>query len=120
MSHHLSPHHAKQLDRLRVRFAAFREANPPRTRIPAELRRAVITAIDDGLPPSVLARACGLSANQVQCWRNASTSARLPASILTVIDEQRAAAVSRDAEIHLCIAGWSVRLRFEPPPAERS
>ena len=58
------------LERLERRFARFRRDNPPRTRIPDALRREALGVVERGGSPSQLRRACGISSDQLDYWRD--------------------------------------------------
>ena len=57
------------LEKLERRFARFRRNNPPRTRIPDALRREALGVAELGVSPSRLRRACGISSDQLDYWR---------------------------------------------------
>ena len=63
---------------LNRRFARFRRENPRNTRIPKELRAAVVAAIAHGVAPGLLRRTCGISTSQLARWRP-SACALVPA-----------------------------------------
>lgn len=54
---------------LRKRFSQFRRENVGGTRIPDELRQAVLEALEGGASISTLRRELGLTASQVADWK---------------------------------------------------
>jgi transposase-like protein len=54
---------------LRRRFTDFRRANVPRTRVPDDLRVAVLRTFDQGVSMTALRRELDLTAKQVENWR---------------------------------------------------
>ena len=61
-------HHAC-LRNLRREFATFRRRYPPHTRVPGQLRRAVLEAVRSGIDPALLKGELGVTGAQVAKWR---------------------------------------------------
>ena len=88
---------ASGLAELAGRFARFRREQPRGARVPEELRAAVVAALDEGVAPGELQRACGLSWTQVMTWQarhpgERGTSRSAGASqvrVFSVVDEPR-------------------------------
>ena len=70
------------LETLRSDFAVFRSRYGTRARVPKPLRQAVFAAIDSGLEPKEVAKALGLSRNQIAFWRRG----KAPVKPVTQID----------------------------------
>ena len=85
------------LAELAGRFARFRREQPRGARVPEELRAAVVAALGEGVAPSELQRACGVSWTQVMTWqarhpgdRGTSRSAEgSEIRVFSVVDEPR-------------------------------
>jgi hypothetical protein len=102
------------------RFAAFRRAHPKNTRIPSDLRMAVVDALARGLSPSLLRRTCGVSTGQLGWWRTRSRT-----SAPVAIQPPRVFSVTGDAAprspelsvlppadgLELRLGSWSVCVR---------
>ncbi len=113
------------------RFMKFRHTSAAGTRIPEELRQAVVNAIDGGVPMDELGRALGITASQVAEWRRrgvgGGTESRNKAAgaevrIFKVADERmepEGASVNGDGlrlgddgePLELRLGGWSVIIR---------
>ena len=61
--------HRSCLRNLKRDFVAFRRRYPPHTRVPDELRRAVLEAVRLGIDPSLLKVIAGVTGAQVAKWR---------------------------------------------------
>lgn len=57
------------LEQLKRSFAEFRQENRPRMRIPDALRDAALEAIQGGTAEVEVIRACGISREQLNRWR---------------------------------------------------
>lgn len=109
-----------RLRALQARFAAFRSAHPPRTKIPGELRRAALEAINEGIRPTQVYRACRLSSSQLADWRRALPTAP---TVLTLTDDDpqppqpatHPASISPSTELdfQFQLAGWVVRVHLD-------
>lgn len=110
---------------LEARFARFRQAHPRGSRVPTDLRKAVLAAVDKGVAPSDIHRACGISWSQFMAWRDghgavAAESRRggdaSDARVFSVIDDPpvRSAgfATQSEDELHLRLGPWSVSIRL--------
>jgi hypothetical protein len=103
---------------LRQRFVRFRRANAPGTRIPADLRRAVLHAVQQGTSIRTLQRELGLTARQLGIWRRSISpaSSREVARVFEVADSP---VVHKDATssdggegaLELRLGPWSVLIR---------
>lgn len=111
------------VDELTRRFATFRRNNPRHTRIPGDLRAAVVVAMRRGVTATRLRRACGLSTSQLARWR---ASARAPsrstvssqhARVFSVVGEApprppEPTAPSPAHDLELRLGPWSVSVRL--------
>ena len=115
------------VDELKERFAIFRRENPRNTRIPDDLRSAVITAMKQGVRSGRLRRACGLSTSQLARWRALAPSPvpsivrRQHARVFSVIGDTRprspVATLSSPAyDLELRLGPWSVSVRLAGQP----
>jgi transposase-like protein len=104
---------------LRRRFADFRRANAARTRVPDDLRLAVLQAFDQGASMTALRRELGMTAEQVENWRRhaagvpldgESAPGRSGARVFDVADRS----VTGEA-LELRLGGWSVVIRSTCP-----
>ena len=111
------------------RFMKFRYTSAAGTRIPEELRQAVINAIDGGVPMEALVREFGIKASQVRDWRRrgadgaldgGKTAAGAEVRIFEVANERttrevgsvNGLALGADGEaLELRLGGWSVTIR---------
>jgi len=57
-----------RLDSLSQRFQLFRGSHPRSTRIPDPLRKAVVSALQNGASRSSVQKACGVSWEQMERW----------------------------------------------------
>lgn len=109
---------ASGLAELAGRFARFRREQPRGARVPEELRAAVVAALGQGVAPSELQRACGVTWSQVMTWqarrpgdRRASASAEpTEVRVFSVVDEPR----EDPAEAPESMGGRGLELRFGP------
>jgi transposase-like protein len=119
------------VEELRTRFVAFRRDNPRNTRIPADLRAAVVAAMRRGVTPTRLRRACGLSTSQLARWRAGARERRRAtlrsqhARVFSVVGEappcpQEPTAPPPAHDLELRLGPWSVSVRLaEQPDATR-
>ena len=110
------------LDQVRLSFEEFRRANKPRTRIPDDLRRAVVDALAQGVSMSALRRTCALGSKQIADWqlrpRNVHQGDSCePSRVFEVADEARAPEQSgidgqrcTDA-LEVRLGGWAITIR---------
>ena len=106
------------LAELAGRFARFRREQPRGARVPEELRAAVVAALGQGVAPSELHRACGVSWTQVITWQarhpgERGTSRSAGASqvrVFSVVDEPR----DDPAEAPEWMGGRGLELRLGP------
>lgn len=111
------------LAELENRFARFREEHARGTRIPEELRAAVLAALDEGVRPRELHRKCGVSWSQIVAWQargvgRVKEQAAEPREVrvFSVADEppmHRSGALSSTAEqeLELRFGPWSVKIQ---------
>jgi hypothetical protein len=106
------------LSELEARFARFRKEHRRGTRIPIELRKAVLAAVRQ-VPPDDIYRACGVSFRQVMTWKGARAqrAAEPDVRVFTVVDEEAVAfpepEVSAFASgLELRFGPWSVSVRL--------
>jgi len=106
------------LAELKGRFARFRREQPRGARVPQELRAAVVAALGQGVAPSELQRACGVTWSQVMTWqarrpgdRRGSVSAEpTKVRVFSVVDEPR----DDPAEAPESMGGGGLELRLGP------
>lgn len=114
---------------LRRRFTKFRDTNAPMTRVPDDLRAAVLRAIAQGTSMLELRRELGVTVKQVTDWRR-----HLPAALFAgegeaakcsegarvfdvadkpVVSESPVASTSGGAGevLELCVGAWVVVIR---------
>ena len=107
---------------LRRRFEQFRAQHPRGTRVPPELRAAVLSALARGAVPADIARACGVSWSQIRAWegrrRESSTAAAEDLRVFSVVDTPpdardapNAAAAAGD-HLELRLGQWSVSIKL--------
>ena len=117
---------APALAELARRFAKFREERPRGSRIPEDLRAAVLRGLDQGVSYGDIQRACGVSWSQVAAWQEKHRPGRRPPEadeapgvrVFSVVDEPRVprpvapnAEAFRDLELR--IGPWRVSLRLD-------
>ena len=111
------------VDELTTRFATFRRDNPRNTRIPDDLRAAVVVAIRRGVTATRLRRACGLSTSQLAQWRASargplrSTPGSQHARVFSVVGEApprppQPTAPPPAHDLELRLGPWSVSVRL--------
>jgi hypothetical protein len=109
---------------LRRRFAAFRRAHKRHTRVPADLRVAVAEAMEQGVRPEALRRACSLTTQQLERWAKErgqqpvqSQGGPGDARIFSVVDDEPAVVSGGEGEcggqpLHLRVGPWSISVRL--------
>ena len=111
------------IEQLERRFADFRRKHPPQTRIPDNLRGAVLAAMRQGVRPAQLRRCCGLSSTQLEQWQK--SHGEIPAHAALAAQDARVFSVvgavpTRDTEpadptleqkLELRLDGWSICVR---------
>ena len=118
---------APTVARLERRFAKFRGEHPPRTRIPDNLRGAVLSAMRQGVPMAELRRICGLGSNQIEYWQKSlgeilthpdppvqdarvfSVAGDIPTPDVEPTDYKR------EQHLDLRLDGWSISIRRAEP-----
>ena len=80
------------LRELETDFAKFREAHPPGTWVPKELRQAAVAGLDAGVTAGELQQRCGVSRSQLERWRASRHAVEgeqeAPAArVLSVVDD---------------------------------
>lgn len=116
------------LERLRRRFADFRRKHPAQTRVPEELRAAVLAAMRQGVTQTEVQRACKLTSRQLGMWQRSQgiglvgrkRKAQQKAKIFSVTEDiSREAAQARSestrAQLELRVGDWSVSIRQLSP-----
>jgi hypothetical protein len=120
----LPSHGAAVLDDLAGRFARFRQRHPRGTRVPVELRAAALAALQEGVGPGDLYRACGVSWGQVAAWKGRASSAKsgdaepTDVRVFSVTDEpirRPEPATAAGHELELRLGPWSVSVRLSDP-----
>jgi len=119
----------QRVSSLRKRFARFRRAHKPHTRIPDELRAAAVAAVQRGVAPSILKMTCGVSSRQLGQWRPKTTKASVPngnrlddVQVLSVVEHDALplkltpTSSAVDQELHLRLGSWSVSIRVGESP----
>jgi hypothetical protein len=104
------------------RFARFREEHPRGTRIPEELRTAVVAALVQGVGSREVERACGVSWGQVRAWQAQREPRAAPVEekevrVFSVVEEapgaERPPAVATSEQaLELRLGPWSVSVRL--------
>ena len=106
---------------LERRFALFREQHARCTRVPAELRAAVMSALAQGVASGEIERACRVSWNQIRAWQARDRLEPWKAKVddqdvrvFSVVDEVPGAHQEPAAEhgLELRLGLWSVSVRL--------
>lgn len=111
---------------LEGRFARFRAEHRRGTRVPVELRTAVLAALRRGVTAGELYRTCGIGWSQLEAWKSGPNSVRkrgrrdaADVRVFSVVDaeplDQQAAVVAIENELELRLGRWSVRVRLAEP-----
>ena len=115
----------QRVEYLRRSFVRFRREHPSRTRIPDSLRKAALTAIENGASEAEVRRACGVTLDQLAQWRRHRQQGRgrragghqspvvAEPRIFSVIDDEGVAGKNADGlrDLELRLGGWSVCIR---------
>lgn len=116
------------LTNLAQRFAQFRSHNARFTRVPQELRAAVVRVMSAGVTVSALRCRCGVSSSQIAAWqasceREEARAEPTQVRAFSVIDAAPSAGalgVSSDETLELRLGPWSVSVRIAAQtPARR-
>ena len=119
------------LAELERRFAEFRALNAPGTRVPEELRAAVLGALNAGLRVCALRGSCGLSYGQVARWKGGrprvksnrwgeSAKVRAFSVVEDPLTSRSTPEVPREEALELRVGAWAVSVRLAgPTPARR-
>ena len=109
------------LEALKQQFTAFRRVHRPRTRIPASLRAATLTAIEQGVGRTEVRLACGVSYSQLDAWercqegRSPGSSASCEpedARVFSVLKDTITPVERNDEEpLEFRLNGWSITLQ---------
>ena len=122
-----APSIARRVEHLRRSFAKFRKAHRRRTRIPQELRDEALGALRSGAPELEVRRACRITAEQLERWRQRERCSARNRSVeeqavrvFPVVDDESCVAVERIGDhaaqaLELRIGGWCICVR----PVER-
>lgn len=117
----------RRVEHLRRSFEKFRRAHRRRTRIPQELREEALGALRFGTPELEVRRACRVTPEQLERWRQRErSSARARSmdeqavSVFPVVDDESGVAIERTGDhaaqaLELRIGGWCICIR----PVER-
>jgi len=113
-----------ELEQLSRSYATFRRENPPRMRIPEELREAALEAIGNGIPERAVREACRISPEQLNRWREiqwmrsrGKAGEKAKARVFKVSDDpvEKKSVHSRkegpSEPVHLRIGGWEISFR---------
>ena len=130
---------ASRLSELANAFLRFRRRHPRGSRVPKDLRAAVLDALRNGVAPGAVYRSCGISWGQVNAWKASEVAAvsmtggslnreKEPAPtrrgprrrvvskdvrVFNVADVP-APAVAFESELELRLGPWSVSVRLAP------
>ena len=107
---------AERLQRLQTSFTAFRRGRRPGQWVPRALRAQVVSALDEGVPLSLLREACGVSSAQLGRWRaaaaeNVALAQQREPRVLSFVDAEKSAPAAADETIELRIGPWQVLVR---------
>lgn len=112
------PPSSAQLAQLAARFERFRRESGRGARVPAALRSAVLAALEDGVAPGDVYRACGVSWGQVAAWKAgtippAARPAELPpVRAFEVVDERPRDAAPPLSGLEFRFGPWFVSVRL--------
>lgn len=107
------------------RFADFRRTSKPRTRVPTDLRHAVLDALDQGVSMLAVRRDLGLTAKQVAGWPRCALAAPVEiegdsgtedSRVFTVadgaaVDKPCSTRSDADEALELRLGDWSIVVR---------
>lgn len=124
------PSDVAAVDELGARFATFHSKNPPHTRIPNDLRAAVIAAMRRGVTAARLRHACGLSTSQLARWRallrgpSCSALKSEQPRVFSVVGEVpprplESSSLPPAHDLELRLGPWSVSVRLAALPEPR-
>jgi hypothetical protein len=112
------------LEDLQRMFTEFRQAHRPRERIPDQLRDAMLEAIEVGMPEAEVLRACRISREILERWREVkmgirrrARAKRSKARVYPVVEEGFPVPVhhvnTREelSKLQLQIGNWSISIR---------
>ena len=119
---------AAALAQLARRFDDLRANHARLARVPADLRSAVLDAVDAGVSPHALRRTCGVSTSQLTSWlenRARSNASQAPARRDAVrvfpVEQTPSAPPQAEQTLTLQLGAWSVSIRLaSATPATRS
>lgn len=109
------------LAQLAKRFANFRASHARLTRVPENLRGAVLDAADRGVSGHAIRRACGVSISQIASWQDSrarcsASPAQAPAHRDGVrvfpVEEAQSAQPQAEETLTLQLGAWSVSIRL--------
>lgn len=114
------------VEQLRRRFAKFRQERRSRTGFPDTLRGAVLAAMQQGVTAREVRRACGVTARQLEQWRQGRGSVVAP--VQQAVEPAQMFSVTHDAlsqdggvnagerrqPLELRLGDWSVSIRMTP------
>ncbi len=122
-----APSIGRRVEHVRRSFAKFRRAHRRGTRIPWELRDEALVALRSGAPELEVRRACRITAEQLERWRQRERCSARNRSVdeqavrvFPVVDDESGVAVERIGDhaaqaLELRIGGWCICIR----PVER-
>ena len=113
-----------KLNTLEKKFDEFHQTHPPQTKIPDSLRRAVLTALQNGIAEQEIRQACGITSSQIRQWqKSCGKSKAIEANklqkprILEVHDDTQIQNAKPDeiapAQTHpmeIRLGGWSISI----------
>jgi len=121
------PSIGRRVEHVQRSFAKFRKANRRRTRIPQELREEALGALRFGAAELEVRRACRITAEQLERWRQRERSSARNRSVdeqavrvFPVVDDESGVAIEGSGDqasqaLELRIGGWCICIR----PVER-
>jgi hypothetical protein len=118
---------AAVLAQLVKRFEEFRANHARLTRVPTDLRSAVLDAVDSGVSAHAIRRACGVSSSQITSWLDGRTRSRATpphrddVRVFPVVEQSPNATPQAEQTLTLQLGAWSVSVRVaSAPPTTRS
>ena len=117
-------HQETLLEHLSERFARFRRNHPRGSHIPESLQIEVAQAVSEGVSPTVVCRACGVSWVQVHRWQErheprgrGNLGPVAAPRVLSVVPSDRPGTGEAELEFSLTVGAWQMRIRLTPSDA---